>query len=649
MVLGMDLPQMSGSCDNAWQIGDWRASPATGDLARDGRVTKLDPRAMRLLIFLAERPGAILAVHDLLDGVWGQAVVTPHSVYEAIAALRHALGDDPNRPTYIETLPRRGYRLVAPVIPPPGRQEQVISASASISVKPTILAAATVAGRSRLLFAGNRRAAAIAAALVVAASASALTWVLIDRRIQKTAARPSPERSIAVLPFDDLSERHDQEFFADGVADDVLDQLVKVPALRVIARTSSFQFRGQGRDLRAISAKLGVDFIVEGSVRRSNDDIRVTAQLLRAADASHVWSQTYDRKVADVLQLQSQIAYGIARALDLTVTDANAMTRASLPHADAYQIYLKGRQAVDRYDRAGLEEGAADFEQALRVEPTFAPAAMWLAWTLTRQAQYGYKAPATIEDGRRAAERAVRLDPSLAMAHATLASIHITYDWDWAAADRELDIALALEPRNVWPVLVASQKSAILGRWDEAVRYSEEAIALSPLEPGIWEGLGYRLLWSGRLDEAEVTIQKALNMRPSIDSAHSTLGVIYLLRGRLEAARAEFERETNNDDGGPNYGGLACVYHALGRHAESDQMLARVARRGESVAFYMAEIHAFRGEHDAAFDWLNRAYRRRDPAIIYIKTDPLLKPLHHDWRYDELLRKLGLPLEPTST
>jgi len=183
----------------------------------------------------------------------------------------------------------------------------------------------------------------------------------------------------------------------------------------------------------------------------------------------------------------------------------------------------------------------------------------------------------------------------------------------------------------------------VFGRWDEAVRYRKEAIALSPLEPMNWESLGYYLLWSGRFDEGEAAIRKSLEMRPTIDSAHSTLGVIYLLRGQLEAARSEFEREKNNDDGGPNYGGLACVYHALGRPAESDRMLARVARRGESVAYYLAEILAFRGETDTALDWLERAYQRRDPDIIFVKADPLLKSLQHDRRYDELLRKLNLP------
>ncbi|MBV8144842.1 MAG: tetratricopeptide repeat protein, partial [Gammaproteobacteria bacterium] len=435
----------------------------------------------------------------------------------------------------------------------------------------------------------------------------------------------------------------DQEYFADGMAEDVLDLLVKVPGLRVIARTSSFQFKGKGEDLRSISTKLGVRYVVEGSVRRSDDHIRVTAQLLSSGDGSHLWSETYERGVQDALQVQGQIAYSIARALELTVSDDSAVKRVAPRSMEAYHIYLKGRHAVDRYDRAGFEDGAADFRQALRLDPTFAQAATWLAWALTKQAQFGYTAPATIENGRAAAQQAVRLDPNLAMAHAILASIHISYDWDWPAADRELARALALEPHGLWPVSVASERAAVFGRWDEAVRYRKEAIALSPLEPMNWESLGYYLLWSGRFDEGEAAIRKSLEMRPTIDSAHSALGVIYLLRGQLEAARSEFEREKNNDDGGPNYGGLACVYYALGRPAESDRMLARVARRGESVAYYLAEILAFRGETDTALDWLERAYQRRDPDIIFVKADPLLKSLQHDRRYDELLRKLNLP------
>jgi TolB-like protein/DNA-binding winged helix-turn-helix (wHTH) protein len=599
---------------------------------------------MRLLMFLAERPGAVVGVEELLGGVWGQTVVTPHSVYEAMAALRQSLEDHTEKPAYIATLPRRGYRLVAPVVASRiHRRERDAPASAPTNGS---------AGKRETEFVGNttgvrkpleRRTTVVALILVAAASVAALIWVRTDHRDRFAATSPITQKSIAVLPFVDISEQHDQEYFADGVADDVLDLLVKVPGLRVIARTSSFQFRTKAEDLKSIGAKLGVDFVVEGSVRRSGDDIRVTAQLLSAADGSHLWSETFDRKVSELLQVQSQIAYGIARALDLTITDTDAIARAPLRSVEAYHIYLRGRHAVDRYDRAGFEEGVADFQEALRLEPTFAPAAQWLAWTLTKQAQFAYAAPAAIESGRATALQALRLDPKLAMAHSILASIHLTYDWDWAAADRELGLALDLEPHSVWPVAVASQRAAVFGRWDEAVRYSKEAIALSPLQPGNWESLGYRLVGAGRLDEAQAAFQKALQMRPTIDSAHSLLGTIYLLRGQLEAALAEFEREKNNADGGPNYGGLACVYHALGRHAESDQMLALVAQRGEAVAFYMAEIHAFRGEPDAAFDWLARAYRRRDPGIIFIKADPLLKTLEHDKRYDELLLELHLP------
>jgi len=634
---------MSESPHGIWQIGEWQVSPALGEISRDGRTAQLDPRAMRLLMFLAARPGEVVGVTELLDGVWGQAVVTPHSVYEAIAALRHALDDHSDRPAYIVTLPRRGYRLVAPVVPCIHRPQHDASARTQKSKpapEPETAPASNTIDVPKLR---RRRATAIALVVVMLAGTSALTWVWMAHRNGLATTSAIPEKSIAVLPFVDMSEKHDQEYFADGMAEDVLDLLLKVPGLRVIARTSSFQFKGKGEDLRSIRAKLGVAFVVEGSVRRSDDSIRVTAQLLSAEDGLHLWSEAYDSKVADTLQVQSQIAYGIARALELTITDVNALTRAPLRSAEAYHIYLKGRHAVDRYDRTGFEEGVANFQQALQLDPTFAPAALWLAWALTEQAQFGYTAPAAIENGRVAAQQAVRLDPKLAMAHSILASIHITYDWDWAAADRELRLALALEPHNVWPVLVASDRAAALGRWDEAVRYNKEAVALSPLEPANWESLGYHLLWSGRLDDAEAAIHKALEMRPTIEDAHSLLGVIYLLRGQFEAALAEFEREKNTADDGPNFGGLACVYHALGRHVESDRMLARVAERGEAVAFYMAEIHAFRGEPDSAFDWLERAYRRRDVNLISIKNDPLLKSLEHDRRYDELLRKLDLP------
>ncbi|HLW25313.1 MAG TPA: winged helix-turn-helix domain-containing protein [Steroidobacteraceae bacterium] len=631
-----------------WQIGEWRINPALGEMFRNGRTTQLDPRAMRLLMFLAERPGEVVRVTDLLEGVWGPAVVTPHSVYEAIAALRHALEESGDGPAYIVTLPRRGYRLVAAVATADCWHKQeasevVVTGTAAKSATTPPLANVPVPARPA------RRITAMALAVVVAC-ASLLIWIPRADRVQRVIPKPDSQKSIAVLSFVDISEKHDQGYFAQAMAEDLLNLLIKVPGLRVMTRTSSFQFNGREENLPSLKARLGVGYIIEGSVRRSADNLRVTAQLLSAKDGSHLWAETYDRKVEDALQVQSEIAYGIARAMDLTIAEDNAtLTRAPLRNAEAYNIYLKGRHAVDRYDRAGFEEGAADFKQALQLDPTFAPAALWLAWALTEEAEYSYTTPTSIEAGRTAAQLAARLDPSLAMAHSILASIHVNYDWDWAAADRELRLALALEPHNVWPILVASERAAVFGLSEEAVRYNKEAIALSPLDPVNWESLGYHLLWAGRLDEAEAAIRKALEMRSTIDSAHSMLGIIHLLRGELKAASAEFEHEKNNADGGPNYGGLACVYHALGRHAESDRMLARVAQRGESVAYYLAQIHAFRGEPDAAFEWLERAYLHRNADIIFIKTDPLLKSLASDKRYDELLRRLNLPKQPAAS
>jgi TolB-like protein len=482
-------------------------------------------------------------------------------------------------------------------------------------------------------------------AVAVAVVLLAAGYLTIDQlRISRPATAPpanatafaSPLRSIAVLPFLDLSEKHDQEYFSDGMAEELLDLLVKIPSLRVIARTSSFQFRGKGEDVRAIGEKLGVGFVVEGSVRRSGDDIRVTAQLIRSQDGSHLWSRTYERKLTDVLQVQSEIAHGIARALDLTIRDPDALSREPIANMQAYNIYLKGGHALDRNTQTSVEEAVADFQQALRLDPTFAPAALGLAGALFRQADYGYAPRTTFEESRAAAELASRLDQKMAEPHGGLAMFHLAYDWDWAAVEREIKLALALGPGRSGPIATAAIAAEVFGRLEEGIRYENEAIALDPLNPSYQTQLGAMLIGAGRFDEAEAAYRKVIELG-NPERGRLGLANLDLIRGRPQAALAEFAPT--------NIAALAAVYHALGRHADSDRMLAQViAEGGETNPGVIAWIYAARGERDATLAWLERAYRQKDADILGFQNNPMYKKtLGHDPRYQELVRKMNFP------
>jgi len=339
--------------------------------------------------------------------------------------------------------------------------------------------------------------------------------------------------------------------------------------------------------------------------------------------------------------VQSEIATSIARALQLTIAEGELRPNSALRSPEAYSLYLKGRQAVDRYDRSGMEEGIADFQQALRLDPSLAPPATWLAWTYITQAEFAFEPSSVMESAREAAVLALRLDPTSATAHALLAEIHIDYDWDWAAAEREIKESLALEPRNVWGLLNASSLAYTFGRYDEAARYANQAIAISPLEQALWGDLAAIRVAAGRLDDGEVAVRKVLEITPTAVGAHGFLGMIHLLRGELEAARAEMEQES---EGGFREECLALLYHALGQRAESDRALERATNaRANTDPYSIAEIHAFRDEADLAFSWLERAYAQKAPNLDSIKSDPFLKSIERDPRFKAFLKKMNLP------
>ena len=449
------------------------------------------------------------------------------------------------------------------------------------------------------------------------------------------------DKSIAVLPFVDMSEKKDQEYFADGMAEEIIDLLVKIPGLKVISRTSSFQFKGKNQDLQSIATQLGVAYVLQGSVRKSSDRLRVTAQLIDSRDGTHLWSQTYDRDLSDVLKMQDEMAIALVRALQIEVRAADVGSRPALRNTEAYTLYLQGRHARDRFDQEGTDQAVIDFERVLELDPSFAPAEVWLADAYFGLGLYGFMPPAmAFEKARQASERALKLDPSLAMAHAQLGDIHRAYDWDWAAADREIEQALALAPADGNILFYASGLSVSIGRWDEAVKQVNAAIARDPLNQAAYGNLCLAQSRRGRLEEAEAAARRALEINPTGPFWHYILGDILLYRGLPDAALAEFLMETVEAG---RLGGATMAYFALGRKADSDVALAQMIKVGAARPFNVARGYAFRGEADEALKWLERAYAQKDSVLSIIKGDPAFRKIEGDPRYKAFLKKMNLP------
>jgi TolB-like protein/DNA-binding winged helix-turn-helix (wHTH) protein/Flp pilus assembly protein TadD len=608
------------------QIGEWAVHPALDSISQGAKTQKLEPRTMRLLLCLAESAGEVVSIDRLLTEVWAGVVVGSASVYEAVSQLRKILGDVDPKPTYIATVPRRGYRLIASV--------QHGTAPADTPQAPIM------PGRP----ATSRRLWLIAGALVVLALVAA--YLLVEKaKPSKQATATSvvvADKSIAVLPFVDMSEKKDQEYFAEGMAEEIINLLVRIPGLKVISRTSSFQFKGKTEDLRSIGANLGVAYVLQGSVRKSGDRLRVTALLINSRNSTNVWSQSYDQDLSDILKMQDEIAIALVRALQIEVSPLQGLEpRAALRNTEAYALYLHGLHDTDRNDQQAFEQARSEFQRALDLDPSFAEAAGLLASTYAWGASVGYIPPGVgFAQARAAAEHAIKLDPKNPIAYSVLGDIHDIFDWDWAAADRDLKRTLDLAPNNPIALQNASRHSLTMGRWDEALILTTASLALDPLDVGGYYWLSAVQLRRGRPVEAEAAIRRALDFAPTFSFGPYALGVVLLFRSQPQAALTAFSKEPVE---AARLTGSAMAYFALGRKAESDASLAKMLNNYNDIPFGIATIYAFRGESDQAFKWLDRAYERKDQFLHRIKFAPEFDKLHDDPRYKAFLKKMNLP------
>ena len=493
----------------------------------------------------------------------------------------------------------------------------------------------------------TRIAAAILLVVAVAALSAGKLWLwkaTSSDSLTSATANVAKEQSIAVLPFTDMSETKDQEYFADGMAEELVDLLARIPGLKVIGRTSSFQFKGRNEDLRTIGARLGAAYVVEGSVRKAGLRVRITAQLIDTDSGTPHWSETYDRDFGDVLALQDEIATGIARALQIAVdADKNHALR-HLQSTEAYTLYLRGRVLQDQTHAAQLLEAARAFDQALVIDPLFLHAAEALAVTYIMQGfDEDVLSREAWQHAREAAEKALRIDPNSAPAHGVLGFVHAEDEFDWNAAELEFSKGLALNPRDPITLGYSAIVAQARGQYQEAQRRINASLTLDPLNPFTRYTLGDILYKSADFDGAERSFRSSLASNASTDGAHYMIVRILLARGQVDAALKEIQAEVAID---AKDAGLSMIYHAQGRKLDSDAALARLVKEsGETWPYCVATVHAFRGERNDAFEWLEKARLARDSDLLAsILGDPELAQIRADPRYKKLLREMNLPV-----
>jgi adenylate cyclase len=475
-------------------------------------------------------------------------------------------------------------------------------------------------------------------------------------------AATASDKSIAVLPFTDMSEKHDQEYFSDGMAEEIIDLLVKVPELKVPARTSSFYFKGKATKIPDIARELGVANILEGSVRKSGDHLRVTAQLVRADNGFHLWSETYDRQLEDVFKTQDEIATSVVKALKVSLLNAEAPSAQPTTSSEAYELYLQAHALAVSGVSTNTLQAYTELKQAVALDPKFALAWAALAhmlaqdnmdWTpvfaprgsapqtgdpdLTDYATIWAKARAAAHS---AADQAIELGPNLGETHAAKAYVLAWLDWQWAAADREFTKARELAPTNARILYDSADIALALGRVPEGLELDNRALALDPLGQG-WSGVSYAQFVLGNLKEAERAERRSIELRPASESHHFSLANILLIEGDAQAALSEYEK-----DAGANWRdtGTPLALDALGRRGDADRTLAHAEQTyGNAMAYQIACVYAERKDLDQAYHWLERAYKQRDGGLNALKVDPMLRNVRQDPRYKALLRKMNLP------
>ena len=617
---------MSIDRKDLYQFGSFCLDSVKRRLLRDGELVKLTPKAFETLLMLVEQRGKTIEKEELLNKVWAGLVVEENNLNQCITALRKSLGDSREKSEYIATIPGVGYRFVAEV-----REAEPLTAEEPY---PTNTDRSPVFRYALLVL--------VPLAVVV------VGYWFLKREKSPTAAAVS---SIMVLPLDNLSGDPNQEYFADGVTDALIGDLAKLPGLHVISRTSSMHYKGTKKSLPEIAREIRVDAIVEGSVQRSGDRIVIRAQLIHAATDHHLWVQTYERPMRDVLDVQSEIAQTIARQVQLQMTPADqARLIARHPVSPkAFDDYLQGRYLYwNRRTEENLNKAIAHFHNAIKEDPNYALAHVGLAdcYNALGMVQIGALPPF---DARRLAEesatRALALDPTLAEAHTAVAYVK-HYNWDWTAAEQDFKRAIGLNPNyanahNFYAGFLMSR-----GRIEESIATSTRARELDPFSLAISAQRGFLLENARRYDEAIEQLRNVIAMDPNHYQAHWFLSHTYAANKQYNQAIAAAQRAVDLSERGPGaLGMLGLVYGLAGKTDEATRILNELLelnKRRYVTPAALVNVYIGLGNEDQAFVWLEKAFAERSNFIAYLKVFPILDPLRSDPRFADLIQRVGL-------
>src|SRR5882762_124010 len=636
-------------------FGRFAAHLDSGELRRDGHKIRQQAQPFDLLVMLLDRPGEVVSREEIRNRLWpaDTFVDFDHSLGTAINKIRSALNDSAEAPRFVETLPKRGYRFVADVHESPvaSSNVSVVVAESAPEAPPPVLptrvpAAVAVVhaspqpARSRLLL-------ACSALLIVLLVFGSYAW-----HQSRRASASSPVRSLAVLPLENLSSNSEEEFFANGMTDELITNPAKIRSLRVISRTSILRYRGMHKPVSEIARELGVDGIVEGTILRSGGKVRITAQLIQASTDQHLWAEEYERETPDVLALQAEVARGIAESIHVRLTPREQSQLAGTPTFDPAieELYWKGVYFINKTTLPDFKRADEYFQQMLQKDPLSAR-----AWTGVAMAAHHSGMWGTFDAfprAKTAALKAISLDDSLAEAHAELGMLSYVYDWNIAEAERELRRAVDLNPNYARTHVYYALMLSHIGRSQEGIEEIERARRLDPLSP-FTVGIAGNVYFAVRkYDDAVRALQFALQIEPQDQMAHARMAWIWQEKAEYEKAIEELRLSSSPEsrdspDGKKTFHRLADAYAARGANGYWREMLALALERYKPGAHYgtedIAALYSRLGEEDKALDWLEKGYAVHDPyTMFWIVTSSAYDPLRSHPRFQKLLRELNL-------
>jgi TolB-like protein/DNA-binding winged helix-turn-helix (wHTH) protein/Tfp pilus assembly protein PilF len=646
---------MSVQTKAIYEFGPFRLHPAERRLLRDEAQVRLPPKAFDALVVLVENRGHLLEKDELLRKVWPDTFVEESNLAQHISVLRKALQDGEDGPRYIETVPTRGYRFIAEVRELDGRAPDntplsglTPSQQPSIGIAESGVPNIGVSGRVP----PRRRFQTLTYAVAALALLAALLILApVSKRLR--SAGSDPIQSLAVLPLQNLSADPAQEYFADGMTEALITDLAKIPGLKVISRTSIMQYKGSHRRLPQIAQELGVDGIIEGAVLRSGDRVRITAQLVRAATDQHIWAESYERDLRDLVALQDEVSRSIATQIQKEIAPPvpQQVAASAAVSPQARENYLKGRYFWNLRSQAGYLKAIDYFQAAATEDPEYAQAYAGSAdaYALLGSMPNSSMPRATaMPKAKEMALTALKLDASLADAHTSLAFVEMHYEWKFRDAEQEFKRAITLDPNYSIAHHWYAFNLAAMGRMDEAVAEVKRARQTDPLSAIINTDVAEILYFARRYDEALQQARAALEMDPNFAHAHRVLERIYDERQMFPEAIAEGQRAVAlSADDVWMLSELANTYALAGNKTEMQNWLRRTAKASPGGVLpdtgSVAEFYVQAGETDRALKVLESQYRQRDGGLILLNADPRFDILKSNPRFQRLLERVGLP------